>query len=231
MPAQRAAIEEGLGGTPKRLAKGESLFEEGEEVDSFYKVVSGCLRTARFLADGQRQIDAFHFRGDIVGLEFGRKHRSVAQAVSASSVIAYRRGQLNRSPEIDQAVRDQAINGALRSLERAQNHILLLGRKSIAERIAAFLLEMSERIAGGADEFSLPMERADIADHVGTSTETVSRVLTRFSRLGLMRMRNYYSITLCNRSALVLLIRHPEAKVIARSVRPLTERRAGAGLG
>src|SRR5262249_3958201 len=101
MPARSATTAEGLGGIPVRLSKGESLFEEGEDVDSFYKVASGCLRTARFLSDGRRQIDAFHFEGDIVGLEFGRKHRSVAEAVNAATVVAYRRESLNRSPEID----------------------------------------------------------------------------------------------------------------------------------
>ena len=215
MSAHRAAIEEGLGGTPRRLAKGELLFEDGEEVDSFYKVVSGCLRTAKFLSDGRRQIDSFHFPGDILGLEFGGKHRSTAEAIVASSVIAYPRVAIERASEINHILRDQAIAGALHSLGRAQNHILLLGRKSVAERIAGFLLDMSERIAGGADHFALPMERADIADHLGTSTETVSRVLTRFARLRLIHMHNYYAITLRDRAALSSLILHPEERLVA----------------
>ncbi len=214
MPARSSAPAESLGGTSLRLSKGESLFEEGEDADSYYKVVSGCLRTARILDDGRRQIDAFHFAGDIVGLEFGRKHRSIAEAVNAAVVVAYRRESLNRSPEIDRAVRDQAINGALISLGRAQNHILLLGRKSIAERIAAFLLEMSDRIGHGANAFSLPMERADIADHLGTSTETVSRVLTRLVRLKIIEMHNYYAITLRDRETLAGLVVHEERRMI-----------------
>jgi CRP/FNR family nitrogen fixation transcriptional regulator len=215
MPARNIATQEALGGKPIRLSKSDTLFEEGVEVDSFYKVVSGCLRTAKFLSDGRRQIDAFHFAGDIVGLEFGPIHRSTAQAVKAASVIAYRRQSLEWSPEVNMAVREQAIAGALRSLGRAQNHILLLGRKSISERVSGFLLDMAERIAGGADEFTLPMERADIADHLGTSTETVSRVLTLFARMGVIKMRNYYSITLRDRASLSSLIRHPERKVVA----------------
>ncbi len=223
MPARRAAIEEGLGGTPTRLAKGEALFEEGDGVDSFFKVVSGCLRTAKFLSDGRRQIDAFHFTSDVLGLEFGPAHRSTAEAVKAATVIAYRRQSLERSPEADRAVREQAIAGALQSLGRAQNHILLLGRKSIPERVSGFLLDMSDRIAGGGDEFTLPMERADIADHLGTSTETVSRVLTLFARKGVIHMRNYYSITLRNRPALSSLIRHPERKIVAVPGRPAAD--------
>lgn len=216
MPARRVALQEGLGGTAVRLAKNETLFEEGAECDAFYKVVSGCLRTWRFVGDGGRLIDAFHFAGDILGLEFGPTHRNSAQAVNEASVIGYLRESLERSPEVDRVVRDQVIEGALRGLERAQNHIVLLGRKSIPERVASFLLEMSSRIAQGSDRFSLPMERGDIADHLGTTTETVSRVFTRFARLRIMEIENYYAITLLDRTALLRLIRHPERRTIGR---------------
>jgi CRP/FNR family nitrogen fixation transcriptional regulator len=218
MPAHSGADPATLGGTPRRLAQNEALFKEGEGADWFYKINSGCLRTARFLKDGRRQIDSFHFSGDILGLEYGGKYRGTAEAVTEVGLSAYRRECLDSPSEIDQAVREEAIAGALRSLGRAQSHILLLGRKSAAERIAGFLLEMSERIAGGGDTFSLPMERADIADHLGTSTETVSRVLTRFARLKLIDMRNYYLIGLRDRQALAEMILDRRVRMVAKRV-------------
>ena len=69
------------------------------------------------------------------------------------------------------------------SLERAENHILLLGRKTSLERVAAFLIEMDRRLAA-ADIMPLPMSRRDIADYLGLTLETASRALSRLHELG-----------------------------------------------
>ena len=83
-------------GTQMVLAKGEELFAEGDEAEYFYQVVSGAIRSYKLLSDGRRQIDAFHLRGDIFGLEAGSEHRFSAEAVGDATVIAYRRSRLAR---------------------------------------------------------------------------------------------------------------------------------------
>jgi CRP/FNR family nitrogen fixation transcriptional regulator len=74
----------------------------------------------------------------------------------------------------------------MRSLERAQSHMLLLGRKTAQEKLASFLLDMADRISDDDEHFDLPMQRSDIADHLGLTIETVSRVFSQFSRDGVI---------------------------------------------
>lgn len=190
-------------GTHMVLRKGERLFDEGDEADFFYQVVSGAIRSYKMLSDGRRQIDAFHLRGDIFGLEAGGEHRFSAEAVGDVSVIAFRRSRLEALTRDDPAFAQKVMSATLRNLARAQAHMLLLGRKTADEKIATFLLDMAERISKDDGQFELPMQRSDIADHLGLTIETVSRILSRFARSGLIRLLPASrSIALCNRMAL-----------------------------
>src|SRR5262245_13218457 len=169
------------------LAKGEELFAEGEEAEYFYKVVSGTVRTYKLLSDGRRQIDAFHLPGDIFGIEAGAEHRFSAEAVSDGTVVAYRRSALDRLTREHPAFGQQVMSSMIRNLERAQDHMLLLGRKTAQEKIATFLLDLAERLHED-DRVELPMLRSDIADHLGLTIETVSRTLAEFARKGLIKL-------------------------------------------
>ena len=190
-------------GTQMALTKGEQVFAEGDEAEYFYQIVSGTIRSYKLLSDGRRQIDAFHLQGDIFGLEAGTEHRFSAEAVGNASVIAFRRSRLSALIQEDPAFRDRVMSSTLRSLERAQDHMLLLGRKTAQEKIATFLLDMAERISHDDEQFELPMQRSDIADHLGLTIETVSRTLTQFVRSGLIRLLPAgRSISLCNKMAL-----------------------------
>ena len=190
-------------GLPMVLTKGEELFAEGDEAEYFYRVVSGTIRSYKLLSDGRRQIDAFHLQGDIFGLEAGAEHRFSAEAVGDASVIAYRRSRLSALIQEDPAFREQVMSSTLRSLERAQDHMLLLGRKTAQEKIATFLLDIAQRISNDDEKFELPMQRSDIADHLGLTIETVSRTLTQFARSGLIRLLPAgRSVSLCNKMAL-----------------------------
>ena len=190
-------------GMPVMLAKGEELFAEGDDAEHFYQVVSGAIRSYKLLSDGRRQIDAFHLPGDTFGLEAGSEHRFSAEAVGDVQVIAYRRNRLSALIEDDSAFRDRIMTATLRSLQRAQDHMLLLGRKTAQEKLATFLLDMAERISLDDEHFELPMQRSDIADHLGLTIETVSRTLTQFARSGLIRLIPAgRSIALCNKMAL-----------------------------
>lgn len=187
MPGHRATGISASAGVARTLCKGEELFAEGDVSDFFYKAVSGAIRTYKLLADGRRQIDDFHFTGDIFGLETGGEHRFSAEAVGAATVVAYRRCGLDTLSARDAALGHQVMSSMMRSLERAQDHMLLLGRKTALEKIATFLLDMARRTSGG-DRFELPMQRADIADHLGLTIETVSRTLTQLARDGVIEL-------------------------------------------
>lgn len=170
-----------------RFARGEEVFAESDACTFFYKVVSGTVRTGKLLSDGRRQIDAFHLAGDVFGLESGDRHRFTAEAVDEVVVIAYRRSRFASLVHDDPAFGEQLMAAMLTSLDRAHDHMVLLGRKSALEKMASFLLDMARR-RPGADKVVLPMQRADIADHLGLTIETVSRTLTQMARDGLIRL-------------------------------------------
>lgn len=168
-----------------RLAKGEELFAEGEPAEYFYKMVSGTVRTYKLLSDGRRQIDAFHLRNDIFGIEACPEHRFSAESVGDATVMAFRRSNLDRLAREHAAFGEQVLSSMLRNLQRAQDHMLLLGRKSAKEKIASFLLDLAQRLHD-SERVELPMQRTDIADHLGLTIETVSRTLSEFARSGLI---------------------------------------------
>ena len=202
IPAARTAAEAPALGSARCLAKDEPVFAEGDRAAFFYKVVSGAIRTSKLLSDGRRQIDAFHLPGDIFGIESGGEHRFTAEALGPATVVAYRRCGLEVLAATDAAFSRQIVAAMMRSLERAQDHMLLLGRKSAMEKIATFLLDMAERFAG-IDHVDLPMSRTDIADHLGLTIETVSRSLTQLERRGVIELPAHRrTILLRNRAAL-----------------------------
>lgn len=199
IPASRTTPELG---TARTVAKDEEIFAEGDRAAYFYKVVSGAVRTFKLLSDGRRQIDAFHLPGDIFGLESGDEHRFSAEALGDATVIAYRRCSMDVLASRDQAFANQVIASMMRSLERAQEHMLLLGRKHALEKIATFLLVLSERLTDDS-HVDLPMSRIDIADHLGLTIETVSRSLTQLERQGIIELPAHRrSIVLRDKAAL-----------------------------
>jgi CRP/FNR family nitrogen fixation transcriptional regulator len=182
-------------------AKDQEIFAEGGRAALVYKVLSGVVRTSKLLSDGRRQIDAFHLAGDIFGLEAGDEYRFCAEAVGDCVVIAYRRSNLGALTGSDAQFAQEMTMGMMRSLVRAQNHMLLLGRKSALEKIATFLLDMAERTAHG-DALDLPMSRTDIADHLGLTIETVSRSFTQLECQGLIGLPSARRVVLSNKVAL-----------------------------
>lgn len=155
--------------------KGTEIFGEGEEADFVYRVATGAVRTYKLLSDGRRQINAFHLPRDIFGLEDGLTYRFTAEAVVVTTVRLIRRCSLFDSPTTCGAGGAiKLLDHVSRNLRHAENHMLLLGRKTAVERVAAFLVEMHERL-DHSHMMILPMNRRDIADYLGLTLETVSR--------------------------------------------------------
>jgi CRP/FNR family nitrogen fixation transcriptional regulator len=166
-----------LTGAPTSFARNAEIFGEKEPSDYFYKVVSGAVRTYKVLIDGRRQIAAFYLPGDIFGLEAGDEYAFSAEAVTDAKVVVIKRSVVVSLAAQDSEVARQLWALAGRELQRTQNHVLLL-IKTAPERVASFLLEMAERIQSSG-EVELPMSRQDVADYLGLTIETVSRMLTR----------------------------------------------------
>jgi len=177
------------------------IYAEGDEARSFYKVVSGVVRTCRFLNDGRRQIDAFHMAGEVFGFEAGATHEMAAEAVSECTVIAYRQRGLEAMVSGDGRMGRWFFSHVMTCLTLAREHSLLLSRGSAAQKIAAFLQEIANR-EGNDSRIDLPMSRQDIADYLGLTIETVSRTLSQLDRDGIIALPSARKVVLNDRRAL-----------------------------
>ena len=176
------------------------IYGEGEPADYLYKVMSGAVRIYKVLTDGRRQISAFHLPGDVFGIEPGKQHAWSAEAVGNSSIVLVKRSLVLRAAARDGEVAQALWSLTARELRRAQDHTMLLV-KSAQERVAAFLLEMSQ-LMPGASIMELPMSRQDIADYLGLTIETVSRTLTLLEETATIELVASRRIVLRNRSVL-----------------------------
>jgi CRP/FNR family nitrogen fixation transcriptional regulator len=139
-------------------------------------VVKGAVRTSRLMSDGRRQIGDFHYEGDLFGLECGDTHAFSAEALGECIILMVKRSALRASgaaESLDRLIWDTTV----RDLRRAQEHVMLLGRKTACERVASFLLNLADNADNSA--IDLPMGRQDMADYLGLTIETVSRMLTQ----------------------------------------------------
>jgi CRP/FNR family transcriptional regulator, nitrogen fixation regulation protein len=165
--------------------RGAEIFGESEASEYVYQVIEGAVRSYKLLSDGRRQIGAFHLVGDIFGLENGSTHRFTAEAIVDTTVRLARRMSLEHVAETDALVARDLLSMTTTNLQHAEDHMLLLGRKTSLERVAAFLLEMDRRLTA-AGVMALPMNRRDIADYLGLTLETVSRALSCLHDKGIL---------------------------------------------
>jgi CRP/FNR family nitrogen fixation transcriptional regulator len=189
------------GGEVLHLAADSEIYGDGDESTSFYKVLSGVVRTCKFRRDGRRQIDAFHFPGEIFGFAASARHLFSAEAVCNCAVVAYRWRAFVTAGEIDDRLLGQFFVYAMQSLRRAQEHSLLLGRRSAPQKVAAFLIDMADRAASG-QIIELAMARRDIADYLGLTIETVSRTLSTLERDAIVSLPTARRVCVRNGQAL-----------------------------
>jgi CRP/FNR family transcriptional regulator, nitrogen fixation regulation protein len=174
--------------------QGAEIYGQGEKAGTLYQVEFGAVRVYRLLADGRRQISAFHLSGEVFGFESDGNHHFFAEAICATGLRTVR--QMSGAD-----LSQQILPLVLRSFVRAQEHLLVLGRQSAAERIAAFMLDMAER-QGGLETFDLPMSRTDIGDYLGMTIETVSRVISSLRSKGIIRLRSQRTVEILKPQAL-----------------------------
>jgi CRP/FNR family nitrogen fixation transcriptional regulator len=193
-----------LRGTRMRFERNAEIFGEDEPAEYIYRVVSGAVRIMRFSSDGRRQILAFHLPGDVFGVETGDRHTLTAEAVTSAEIVMVRRSLLEKAANEDVRAARRWLEFTSNSLRSAHDHALILGRKGAGERVAAFLLRFADRFMRG-QELDLPMSRADIADYLGLTIETVSRAFTEMERQCAIALPSSRHVVLRSRSALVQL--------------------------
>jgi CRP/FNR family nitrogen fixation transcriptional regulator len=172
----------------------EVIFSAGDNAGGLYLITTGAVRIVRLTEDGRRQISGFHFAGEVFGFEPNAEHHSYAESVDGAGIRVLRPANGTAF-----AVCSHAI--ALKALERAHGHALILGRLSAIEKLAAFLLDLLDR--QDSDRLvNLAMQRNDIADYLGLTIETVSRVLKMLKDLGIIRLTRIDQIEILDPAAL-----------------------------
>ncbi|WP_127904402.1 helix-turn-helix domain-containing protein [Solirhodobacter olei] len=159
---------------------GALIFSQGDRAGNIFTVTSGAVRLSHLLADGRRQVLAFCMPGEVFGFAQDGIYSFFAEAIEDCSVVAH-------SPQEVRAADN--LNAALSSLFSAQSHMLVLGRQCAAERLASFLLDMAKRQRGRRC-VELSMSRADIADYLGLTVETVSRGLGKLQKDGVILLHS-----------------------------------------
>lgn len=183
-----------------------TVFYEGDAAKYLFNVTSGVVKVYKLLADGRRQITGFFFPGDFLGLALYDHYTYTAEAVDKATLCRFPRRQfehlLDEFPKLEKRLLQTASN----ELAAAQDQMLLLGRKTAQERIATFLLSLSDRATRRGQRtnvLKLPMSRSDIGDYLGLTIETVSRHLTRLKKSGAVDLPNAQEIRILHRPALL----------------------------
>lgn len=187
--------------TAVALVPQQSLFVSGDLARHVYLVVDGTLRVQKSLADGRRLVIAFVFGSDFLGLAQEDRYTYGVEAVTPAQLCRFRRQHLEPLLDACPRLRNRLRRTASSELQRAQDRMLLLGRKTADERLASFLLQLAERherAEGPPHVVPLPMNRRDIADYLGLTTETVSRTFTQFRADGLIDFPDAHRAVLLN---------------------------------
>jgi CRP/FNR family transcriptional regulator, nitrogen fixation regulation protein len=180
LPCSLDLVSSAVPGVHVTYWAGEEIHGEGEPAIYGYRIISGVVRTLRVMPDGRRQVEGFHFSGDLFSMELGTRYELSAEAVSDTRILVMKRSLIDSLLQNDTAVARELLMWSYQTLARAREQMLLLGRKSASEKVASFLLQLETMAT--EDAFAIPMCRSDIADYLGLTVETVSRVLAQLER-------------------------------------------------
>jgi CRP/FNR family transcriptional regulator len=197
---------------------GRALFHQGDPATQVFNLTAGMLRLTKLLPDGRRQVLGFRFAGDFIGVGQGKTQTFTAEALSQATLCRFPAARFDEFGEAHPALERALYRKAVHELDAAQQQLLLLGRMTAAERLASFLLDLARRQNGGKGGpphfVDLPMSRADIADYLGLTKETISRLLAQFRAQRLLRLETLNRVELLDHHALTELA-EGEAEALA----------------
>jgi CRP/FNR family transcriptional regulator len=180
--------------TRKRVKRGEALYHAANTFNSLYAVRAGCFKTSMTLEDGREQVTGFHMAGEIIGLDgIGTgQHNCGAIALEDSEVCVIPYARLQELSHDLHGLQSQFHKMMSREIVREHGVMLLLGSMRAEERLAAFLLNLSQRFTArgySQVEFVLRMTREEIGSYLGLKLETVSRAFSKFQDEGLISVQ------------------------------------------
>lgn len=193
-------------GLTMRLRAGQTLFREGDPATRVFTLTLGTLKLYKLLPDGRRHVVGFMYPGDFLGISIDDEHAFSAELIEHAQLCCFTRSRFEAFLSDHPALERELYRMAAHELGAAQQQLVLLGRKTATERLASFLLVLADRADKLGDQKSgiveLPMNRADIADYLGLTKETVSRIFSAFRADRLIRLRTLSTVEILDRSAL-----------------------------
>jgi len=187
------------------VPEGRAVINEGDDATSLFNVTAGVLKLYKLLPDGRRQITGFLYPGDFLGLAVNDRYGYTAETVEPVRLCRFPRAPLEVLLNTYPRLKDRLFTMASNELAAAQDQMLLLGRKTARERIATFLLLLqtgAKRRGQSPNPVRLPMNRGDIADFLGLTTETVSRTISNLKRSGTIALRETGMVEIRDHEAL-----------------------------
>jgi len=190
-----------------RLKRGQTLFHEGDPANRVFTVTCGTVKLYTLLPDGRCQVTGFMFPGDFLGISLDEEYAVSAEALEDVQLCWFPRSRFGEFVEEHPALERQLYCLAAHELAAAREQVVLLGRKTALERLATFFIQLLDHVertgAGEGGSFDLPMGRSDIADYLGLTKETVSRVLGQLRDRRLIRLVTLDRIMVLDRAGLL----------------------------
>lgn len=195
-------------GRRQTIERGQTVLWQGDESLLVGNVIDGVLKLTSSSIDGRDQTLGLMFPSDFIGRPFGQKSNHSIVALTDAKICTFSRGAFDDFARDHPDLEHRLLQCTLTELDRTRQWMVLLGRKSATERVAAFLQEMATRLAdedAAEDEpvrFQLPFGRQEIADLLGLTIETVSRQITRLREDGVIDTPDRRSVIVLDRDAL-----------------------------
>jgi len=179
-------------GRDVKLRAGHTLFAESDPASRVFTLTRGTLKLFKLFADGRCHVTGFLHPGDFLGITVDDNHAFTAEAIEEAQLCSFPRSSFDDFAERHPAMERELYHKAEHELGAAQEQMVLLGRKTAIERVASFLLALGRRACaagGNRNLVRLPMRRSYIADYLGLTKETVSRMLSELRRVRLIRLQ------------------------------------------
>lgn len=197
-------------GRRKIAARGDTLVWAGDASEIVANILSGVLKLSMSTSDGREQIVGLLFPADFIGHPYAEQTDFTITALTDAELCVFSRHQFRNMMEGHSRMERALLQRTLAALDEARGRMLMLGRRSAGEKIAAFLLEMATRSQDGCTKaplrepltFDLPLSRGQIADVLGLTIETVSRQITKLKTGGVIALPSIRSVTILNAQAL-----------------------------
>jgi len=191
--------------TEKEFKDKETVFLQQEDSKHLYNITKGNIKIYKLLSDGRIQIIGFLYPGDFFGSYKKGKYNYSAEAIGDVRLCVFKQEMLDNYLEKNMNLAKELLHMTSHELTLAQDRIGVLGKMKANERVAKFILNISEqraRIGWQNNPVSLPMIRQDIADYLGLTLETVSREITRFKTSNLIKVMNAKQIFIVDKEKL-----------------------------